>query len=526
MGASLHGAPGGRSLPRETLVRTEKESRETIEAIRQQRPRMADDFPRIALFLFDAHDTRSLRDTLEAIPQGLDEFIEEIVVMWDKPSEGTPPAASVLPDERKLRLGFHRSPHPSAFGATRKEAVEHALARGFDRVIFMRADDRHPPEYLPDLILATLEDPNSTILATRSLSLRKLQGIDYPIERRFILYLAKAFQSTVLALRWLDDQSSFRLYPTEALRCIPYQLNADDRGFDTQILIQLRALNAPVRELRVGRSTWKEFDKADKVAGHAIHACLAALDYRAHQLHFSRRHRYMVDQGIHYTLKQSPTGSHMQIIESIASGGRVLDLGCSQGLLARPLAERGVRVTGVDAAPPARLADELYAYFQRDLELPIELPEGRIFDYVIVADVIEHLRNRQQLLRTARHFLKKDGRLIISTPNVAIWFYRLSLLVGRFEYGPRGVLDVTHVHLFTRATFRREIENAGFRILKQRVTALPFEVVFRSTGRSRLVCWIARAYHELARAWPSMFAYQFILEAEITTPDEDARSLP
>jgi hypothetical protein len=81
------------------------------------------------------------------------------------------------------------------------------------------------------------------------------------------------------------------------------------------------------------------------------------------------------------------------------------------------------------------------------------------------------------------------------------------------------------VHLFTRATFRREVERAGFHVVRERVTALPFEVVFESTGRSRLLRMIARTYHRLARLWPEMFAYQFILEAEITTLDEEATKL-
>jgi hypothetical protein len=56
----------------------------------------------------------------------------------------------------------------------------------------------------------------------------------------------------------------------------------------------------------------------------------------------------------------------------------------------------------------------------------------------------------------------------------------------------------------------------------ERVTALPFEVVFRSTGRSRLIRSVTRFYYQLARLWPELFAYQIILEAEITTLDEEA----
>ncbi len=214
----------------------------------------------------------------------------------------------------------------------------------------------------------------------------------------------------------------------------------------------------------------------------------------------------------------------MQIVRAIEPGARVLDLGSAQGLLAAPLRETGVVVVGVDVRSPDDVVEEIEEYYQRDLEEPLDLPTGRVFDYVVVSDVIEHLRNRTELLRGARRYLHEGGRLIISTPNVALWFYRLSLLIGRFEYGPRGVLDETHVHLFTRASFRRLVEKAGFHVLDERVTALPFEVVLESTGRSRAVRLASRAYHALARLWPEMFAYQFILEASITTLDEEATS--
>jgi 2-polyprenyl-3-methyl-5-hydroxy-6-metoxy-1,4-benzoquinol methylase len=213
----------------------------------------------------------------------------------------------------------------------------------------------------------------------------------------------------------------------------------------------------------------------------------------------------------------------MQIVGLIRPGTRVLDLGCSQGLLARPLKEKDVSVVGVDGrAADEELAEEIEDYLQRDLELPLEIPKGRDFDYVVCADVIEHLKRRGQLLRSARRYLKADGHLVISTGNVAIWFYRLSLLAGRFNYGPRGILDQDHAHLYTRDSFRREVEAAGFRVVGERVTSLPFEIVFRSTGRSRLVRGLSAFYHRLARFWPELFAYQIILEAQITTFDEDA----
>jgi 2-polyprenyl-3-methyl-5-hydroxy-6-metoxy-1,4-benzoquinol methylase len=429
-----------------------------------------------------------------------------------------PAGLESLLTSRGLELRFHRPPRDSGYGAARKAAFEYTLLKHLDFAIVMRGDSSHPPERLPDLIHAALLDPPHLLIVSRRQPARtgSLRGLAH----RFSTF----FQNRSLGLRLNDYHASFRLYPAEALARIPFQLDSDETTFDSEIILQFRALGVPIREEPLLDARRGDGGGSDHV-GHSLASCMTAIGYRLHQIHATRDGRYIVDHDVHYTLKLSDSGSHMQIVSAIRPDSRVLDLGCSQGLLARPLQEKNARVTGVDSGPGERFARELHEYYQRDLEKPLEIPVDRIFDYVVCADVIEHLQNRTQLLRSARRYLKQDGRLIISTPNIALWFYRLSLLVGRFEYGPRGVLDETHVHLFTGATLRRGVEKAGFQIVGQRVTALPFEVVFESTGRSRLVQHLAAAYHWLARLWPSMFAYQYILEAEITTLDEESTEL-
>lgn len=494
----------------------------TIDALAARRAELGDAAPRFGLFLCDCVDTDAIRKTLSRIPEELGEWFEEIVIMLDSPSDSSLASAMALEGESHFELRFHRPPRDSGFGAVRKAAFEYALRKGFDQVVIMRGDATHPPEKLPELIQLALADPARFVLATpRS---RSRSAASRRITRRVSTFI----QNRILGLRLRDYRTSFRLYPSEALARIPFQLDADDAVFDVEIILQLRALGIPIHEASCGDTETEDRDPDASDASLEFLACATAVGYRLHQIHLTRDGRYLVDHDIHYTLKRSSTGSHVQIVSAIAEGSAVLDLGCSNGLLARPLLEKNVRVTGVDAGPGERLSKELAGYYQRDLDLPLELPYERVFDYVVCADVIEHLQNRTQLLRGARRYLKPDGKLIISTPNIALWFYRLSLLVGRFEYGPRGVLDETHLHLYTGSTFRREIEKAGFTVLRQRVTSLPFEVVFESTGRSRLIHGLEVAYHFMARLWPSMFAYQNILEAQITTLDEEstAGSLP
>lgn len=487
-----------------------------VEAVRKRRAELGDRAPRIGLCIFDCPDADALKRVLDRIPAAISEWFEEIVIMQQPGASFEPPGGGAAPANLQLR----RLPRDAGYGGARKAAFEYAQLRHFDHVVFMRGDGLHPPEELPALVLPILQQPEQMVFAYRRFRRPAgLAGISW-LPNFFAHVLATWFQNRLLGLRLRDYHSGYRLYAMQAISKLPFQLNANDARFDMQLVIQCRVLGVPLTEVPVA-SVWREYPS--HVAGlvEVLRASRCAVDYRLHQFHVFRLGQYFVDEGVKYTFKHSETGSHMQIVQAVASGSRVLDLGCSQGLLAAPLREKRVRVVGVDIAPEGGRAADLEQYFERDLDQPFELPFGREFDYVIVSDVIEHLRNREQLLRHARTFIKEGGRLIISTPNIALWFYRLSLFVGRFEYGPRGVLDETHVHLYTRATFRREVERAGFFVVDERVTALPFEIVFESTGRSRFVRGVNRAYHGLARLWPTMFAYQHILEAEITTLDDE-----
>ena len=87
---------------------------------------------------------------------------------------------------------------------------------------------------------------------------------------------------------------------------------------------------------------------------------------------------------------------------------------------------------------------------------------GRQFDWIMAADVLEHSAEPQAALRFYRRFLKPDGKLIVSLPNVAVWDNRFRLLFGRFDYRASGVLDRTHLRFFTFRTARELIIEAGF----------------------------------------------------------------
>jgi len=187
------------------------------------------------------------------------------------------------------------------------------------------------------------------------------------------------------------------------------------------------------------------------------------------------------------------------------------------------LMSKKVEYWGIDQMPETKIRHPMTKYSRMDLENLSNLDLGREFDYIIVADVIEHFRNASELLSSAKKFLKTEGRLIISTANIAIWFYRVSLLMGRFKYGAHGILDNTHVKLYTLDTFKDLILTSGFKILSIRYTPIPFELIFSSRGRSRIPKLLEYVYYRITKLWPKMFAYQFIIEAEISSLDFSSR---
>ena len=205
-------------------------------------------------------------------------------------------------------------------------------------------------------------------------------------------------------------------------------------------------------------------------------------------------------------LNERPHGGHMKLLALVGSGKRVLDIGCSSGYLARPLVKRGCTVIGIElddtAAESAReVCSEVLVGDAETMELPF--PESS-FDVILCGDLIEHLRAPELFLARVRPLLREEGRLVLTTPNVANWTMRLGLLAGRWRYTERGILDRTHLHLFTRNTLVETLERAGYRIVE-----LDYTVPVPGVGAPSM----ERAAHALGRARPSLFAYQFVVAA-------------
>ncbi len=108
------------------------------------------------------------------------------------------------------------------------------------------------------------------------------------------------------------------------------------------------------------------------------------------------------------------------------------------------------------------------------------------------------------VLRRLRTRLSDDGTLIISVPNVANWLVRLQLLLGRFNYTDRGIMDRTHLRFYTVRTVTEMLVDAGFRV-DTIIGSIPVPGVTDER--------LGRLTHRLGNLRPSLAAYGLIVTA-------------
>lgn len=103
----------------------------------------------------------------------------------------------------------------------------------------------------------------------------------------------------------------------------------------------------------------------------------------------------------------------------VPAGGRILDIGCGRGMLARSLVDSGFDVCGTDFSEDATRGIDP----RIDLLISPSLAEAGLddacFDAVVIWHVFEHLTDPSAALQEVHRLLKPGGRLFIAVPNFA-----------------------------------------------------------------------------------------------------------
>lgn len=159
-------------------------------------------------------------------------------------------------------------------------------------------------------------------------------------------------------------------------------------------------------------------------------------------------------------------------LKSVLPGGRVLDLGCSTGLLVRLLCDRGYQAEGLEInSRTAAWGRAHYGVTIHDHLFEDPSYDTEPFDAILMTDVLEHMRDPLAFLRLVVQRLRPGGIVLVTFPDIhsveSRYWRLLARLTGRsWLWGHWHVPE--HIFEFTPTTARRLFSAAGLEVARYR----------------------------------------------------------
>jgi len=465
---------------------------------------------KVLIFIVAYNAERTIQSVLRRIPSELSQHDTRVLIIDDSSSDGTFERASEI-EQAPFPVTVLFNPVNQGYGGNQKIGFHYAIREKFDYVALLHGDGQYAPERLPDLLQPLLAGQADAVFGSRMLASGAARRGGMPLYKWMGNKILTRIQNRLLKTHFSEFHSGYRIYSVRALAGIPFGKNTNDFHFDTEIIIQLLRAGLRIQEVPIPTYYGDEICRVNgmKYAWDVVRTTALS---RAQDLGILYERKYdLALPGQQYLPKWGFESPHELAVQRIPSGSKVADIGCASGYVARALFDKGCDVTGIDQyRPPAEA--HVANFIQADLnsgEVPVD---AGAFDFVLLLDVIEHLRSPEEFVEALRSSQRqtKDVRVIVSTGNVAFFITRFMLLSGFFHYGARGILDLTHTRLFTFATLRKLFEQANYQIEEVRGIPAPFPLALGDTALARLLVGLNRFLIKISR---SLFSYQIFMVA-------------
>ncbi len=473
---------------------------------------------RIGILVVAYNASTTLRSVLARIDPAFRPRITAVLVSDDHSGDDTFEVGLRLQrEEVGLPLTVVRQPRNLGYGGNQKFGYRWAIEQGLDVIVLLHGDGQYAPELLADLVAPLERQEADVVMGSRMMHPGAARAGGMPRYKYVGNRILTQFQNAVSGLHLSEWHSGYRAFSVPALARIPFEQNSDGFDFDTEVLLQLHDSGARVLEVPIPTYYGDEICYVNGLA-YARDVVTDVLRYRLQRVGFGDDSLAVASES--YELKESDDSSHARLVAWLDDrpSARVLDVGCADGLVAAGLRAGGHHVTGIDLIARPGVKDRVDVFVEADLDegLPPTITD-EVFDVVLAADVLEHVRDPESLLGELQDVLAPGGRLLVSVPNFGHWYPRLRVATGRFDYDRRGILDRGHLRFFTRRSFARILHRAGWHVVREAVTGLPFDVADRG-GETGLGARLRRSVGKVdalgVRLRPTLFGYQLLYELE------------
>lgn len=179
------------------------------------------------------------------------------------------------------------------------------------------------------------------------------------------------------------------------------------------------------------------------------------------------------------------------ILKLIGRNKKVLDVACYDGYVGEKIKNNNNVVLGVDASREAVKMSTKRGLIAKVSDIEMGLPyKNHFFDLVFAGEIIEHVVDTDFFMEEIKRVLKKNGELVITTPNIASLDRRLMLLFNinpflpaSFDYPSNALAG--HVRFFNNKLLKKFLGYKGFKIvsIESDVWSFPKEIYSRLLAR-------------------------------------------
>jgi glycosyltransferase involved in cell wall biosynthesis len=467
---------------------------------------------RLLLFIVAYNAEKTIKEVLFRIPETLNQnYYTEVLIIDDSSDDATVKKCLELQQENKFpfKLTVLVNPENLGYGGNQKVGYQYAIENNFDVVALIHGDGQYAPERLPYLLKPLFREKIDAVFGSRMLNRFSAIKGGMPLYKYIGNKILTKYQNWILKSNLSEFHSGYRVYKVNALKNIPFHLNTNDFHFDTEIIIQLLFAGNTIKEISIPTYYGDEicYVNGIKYAYNVFVSMIKAV-MQKYGVFYEKKFdcNYRGSSNLQYKSKMNFNSPQSTAFDYIKSGTKVLDVGCGAGHLPAKLKNKNCKVTGIDMYKPKKILymDQFYRCDLNKEVIPVNISN---FDYILLLDVIEHLHNPEIFIENLYEACKNSPhvKILASTGNIGFLPLRLMLMFGQFNYGKRGILDLTHSRLFTFKTFKKLFEQFGFEVLKVKGVPAPIPFVIKRKKIYNFLMCINEFFIQIYR---NIFSYQ------------------
>jgi len=459
------------------------------------------------IFIVAYNHENFITKVLDRLPKTVKNNNYEILVIDDASKDQTFKTAinwSNLNSEINIKI--LKNPTNLGYGGNQKLGFQYAIENNFDTLALLHGDGQYAPEIIVDLIEEHMNQNNALTLGSRMIIKKNALKGKMPLYKFFGNIILTFLQNKILGTKLSEFHTGYRIYSIKDLKITNFHLNTNDYHFDTEIIIQFILHNFKIGEYAIPTYYGDEISYVNGLK-YAFNIMRETLKFKLQRFSIFYDKKYELQTSEMYYDKSNFYSTHSVTCELIKNNSYVIDLGSSEGRYLNKLKEKGCFIKTVNV----KNNKEFIKFDEHEnINLNIHLPKDlKKYEYILILDVIEHLYNPENFIDRLSKEITDKQTVIVSTGNIAFIFVRVMLLMGFFNYGKRGILDITHTRLFNFSTFKSLFLSYNFIISKSVGIPVPIPFVFGENIFSKALLNINKL---LIKILPGLFSYQILLK--------------